>query len=240
MILHWSHKYRGPLLTTLLARWMGLTSCTQHSLLSQHSLYSIPDAQPSFRAFQQKATLVSCLAVIQWFRLSLKLCPSLVGSKSFALLINKCILANEYWQWMQILAVTVGRKPWTSIAISCIWRDIAWVAYHGHVAFAGEMQDLGCDGEEFGWVHSPVCSGLVLSLMSQSHAENFNSRCRWGSALSLVSASQECWQVWQTPGEQHFNTRILELWAGGEAMKGLWNSAFMFLFRVSFLGDFCW
>ena len=58
MNLPWSHKYRGSLAVTPLARWMDLTGCSQHNLaFPAFSLFQPRcTAQPSFHAFQQKAT----------------------------------------------------------------------------------------------------------------------------------------------------------------------------------------
>lgn len=58
MNLPWSHKYGGSLAVTPLSRWMDLTGCGQHNLaFPAFSLFQPRcTAQPSFHAFQQKAT----------------------------------------------------------------------------------------------------------------------------------------------------------------------------------------
>lgn len=109
MNLPWSHKYRGSLAVTPLARWMDLTGCGQHNLaFPAFSLFQPRcTAQPSFHAFQQKATEGSLAGSDSGF----------LWISALILWIVKLALKNKSVSWQ----INTGGEP----------RDCLWPSEEG-------------------------------------------------------------------------------------------------------------
>lgn len=137
---------------------MGLTSYGQHSLTFPASSLFQPrcTTQPSFNAFQPEGRPGHQLVATQ---VSLKQCPSLEESKSFALLINKSVS----WQITLMVNLEIAcdlqknalGEPRTQTASG--GRRMAWAPYQSR-CFPMGTWDLG-RGEEGGCFSSTSALG---------------------------------------------------------------------------------